>query len=244
MNLLDELKDLKKRSRETLLGLEATIEEETRIQTILAEIMEKVTQLPSNEERQSILSVLSGIATQHKTKYDEAQNVMMSIEREISFSSDEGEKKKKKQKDDSPTVMLTVMPKDTFVVPVLSGAEFPLVATSHLSRAYILTKTDIHCKHCVQSRNETFSGWFTEKHGFDIKKCRLDPQIEEESALLIGQWKADGYDIKATKNAIKFISLEQARTWYERKDIGHAKQLESLKKNCTHSPSKSMPRST
>ncbi len=116
-----------------------------------------------------------------------------------------------------------------------AGSAF--VCTSHLSRAYILNKTGIKCKHCVQSRNEAFSGWFTVKRGFDIKKYRME-EFTEGSDQLIGQWKAEGYDIKASKNVTKMISLEQAKEWYNRENIGHAKQLESLKKNCTHSPTK------
>lgn len=243
--ILNEIKEVKKRTR-TLVGeLSTTADEEASIVTTFGKIRGKVELLPVGEERTALLNMIGEFATRHKAKYDETQKVIMAIEREISFSSEEEGEKKQKRTPSAPveSAAFAIMAKDTFVVPVFGGRDDgPLVATAHLSRAYILNKTDIKCKQCVQSRNETFSGWFTEKHGFNIKKYRLDPMIEEVggNATLIGQWKAEGYDIKPTQSGggIKFIPLEQAREWYGREDIGHGKQLQALKKNCTHSPVK------
>ena len=240
MNLLNDIKEMKKRSRDTVAELQATADEENKVLSIFGKIREKVALLPSEEERNLILGHLNEVATRHKTKYEETQNVIMTIEREISLSSGEEEVKRvrKAPVEDIPSISFTIAPKDTFVVPVFRMEDGTMwVATSHLSRTYIINRTDIKCKHCVQSRNETFSGWFTAKSGFTIKKCRME-EFPEDNAALIGQWKADGYDIKASKSVIKLISLDQAREWYSREDIGHAKQLETLKKNCTHSPAK------
>jgi len=239
---LEALKVAKKRARDTISELAVTASEQARISSIFEQISALIAQLPENADRAHLLTTVESVATRYKQEYRNTQNVIMTLEKEISVGSEDGEEEGKKKRkgslEDVPVVEFQVMPKDTFVVPVFSkssGAEPPLdllVATSHLSRAYLMNRTDVSCKSCIQSRNESLSGWFSPKTGFNIQKYRLDPSIEEQEVTKM--WKIDGYDIKASKSAMKFISLDEARAWYAKDDIGHAKQIENIKKSCTH----------